>query len=167
MILADRRFTTNYWSSHLQSHAPLPKLKPPILATAHAPNASNQRNQSLVLHIIQVTATTWTLTKFHPNFDLVWYVVLIPSFWPLGCICSLLHPTTTYTYCGFPPIKKINWVILYISNIPVQGLRFFGCWSLVFGPLACASRQPCLPARSSSTQRRLPDGIVARVPNML
>ena len=30
-------------------------------------------------------------------------------------------------------------VIPYISSIPVQGLRFFGHWSLVFGPIACAS----------------------------
>ena len=30
-------------------------------------------------------------------------------------------------------------VIPYISSIAVQGLRFFGHWSLVFGPIACAS----------------------------
>ena len=52
---------------------------------------------------------------------------------PLGSICSLK------TYCSFPFVKEKQRVILYISSIPVQGLRFFGCWSLVFGPIACAS----------------------------
>ena len=52
---------------------------------------------------------------------------------PLGSICSLK------TYCSFPFVKEKQRVILYISSTPVQGLRFFGCWSLVFGPIACAS----------------------------
>lgn len=43
------------------------------------------------------------------------------------------------TYCSFPFVKEKQRVILYISSIPIQGLRFFGCWSLVFGPIACAS----------------------------
>ena len=54
--------------ANLQSHASLPKLPPPILATAHAPNASNQRHQSLVLPIIQITATTCNIT-WDASFD--------------------------------------------------------------------------------------------------
>ena len=45
----------------------------------------------------------------------------------------------------------------YISSIPVQGLRFFGHWSLVFGPIACASLA-CQCAAAAAAAHEAPPG---------
>ena len=85
--------------ANLQSHASLPKLPPPILATAHAPNVSNQRHQSLVLPIIQITATTCNIT-WDASFD------KHTGCWPLMSLMSpethliLEDRATTCKHCG-------------------------------------------------------------------
>ena len=66
---------------------------------------------------------------------------------PLGSICSLK------TYCSFPFVKEKQRVILIfqVSQFKVCGSLVVGLWSSV-----CASFAR-LPARSSSTQRLVPD----------
>ena len=49
---------------------------------------------------------------------------------PLGFIWAI--PTTMYTHCGFSIHLKND-----VGNLVY--FRLFGCWSLVFGPTACAS----------------------------
>ena len=62
---------------------------------------------------------------------------------PLGFIWAI--PTTMYTHCGFSIHLKND-----VGNLVY--FRLFGCWSLVFGPTACASLA-CQRAAAAAANR--------------